>query len=125
MDAEQRDSFLRDLSIAKEAISTGVSVGRAKAASSVWEIWQNYCSDLGLDPFLEAIQDKVPILQVFAQRVRTGELASHGNPILASSVEEYLRHVAHTFQSVACGCMPGLRARPSIVQPLPSSKNMD
>jgi hypothetical protein len=100
MDAEQRDSFLRDLSIAKEAISTGVSVGRAKAASSVWEIWQNYCSDLGLDPFLEAIQDKIPILQVFAQRVRTGELASHGNPILARSVEDYLRHVAQTFQSV-------------------------
>ncbi|KAK1732369.1 hypothetical protein QTG54_016948 [Skeletonema marinoi] len=64
MDAEQRDSFLRDLRTAKEAITAGVSVGRSKAAGSVWEIWQNYCSELGIDPFLEAIQDKVPILQV-------------------------------------------------------------
>jgi len=96
----QRDGFLRDLRAAKKAISAGVSVGRAKASCSVWEIWQNYCAELGLDPFLEAIQDKVPLLQVFAQRVRTGALASSGNPILARSVEDYLRHVAQTFQSV-------------------------
>jgi len=96
MDTIQRDGFLRDLCAAKKAISAGVSVGRAKASCSVWEIWiwQNYCAELGLDPFLEAIQDKVPLLQVFAQRVRTGALASSGNPILARSVEDYLRHVA-------------------------------
>ena len=93
----QRDGFLRDLRAAKKAISAGVSVGRAKASCSVWEIWQNYCAELGLDPFLEAIQDKVPLLQVFAQRVRTGALASSGNPVLARSVEDYLRHVAQTF----------------------------
>jgi len=100
MDTEQRSRFLSDYSTAKQAINAGVSVGRAKAASSVWEIWQNYCADLGLDPFLEAIQDKVPILQVFAQRVRSGQLASNGNPILARSVEDYVRHVAQAFKSV-------------------------
>jgi len=100
MEAEQRSRFLRDYRVARQTINAGVSVGRAKAASTVWETWQNYCADLGADPFLEAIQDKVPILQVFAQRVRSGELASKGNPILARSVEDYLRHVAQTFQSV-------------------------
>ena len=100
MDAEQTDRFLRDLGAAKEAIAAGVSVGRAKSAETVWEIWQSYCAELGLDPFLEAVQDKIPILQVFAQRVRTGELAAGGNPILARSVEDYLRHVAQTFLSV-------------------------
>ncbi len=69
MDTIQRDGFLRDLCTAKKVISARVSVGRANAASSVWEIWQNYFAELGLNLFLEAIQDKVPLLQVFAQRV--------------------------------------------------------
>ena len=62
MDTEQANRFVCDLGAAKAAIAAGVSdVGRAKSAETVWEIWQRYCSDLGLDPFLEAIQDKVPI----------------------------------------------------------------
>ena len=55
---------------------------------------------MGLDPFLEAFEDKVPILQVFIQRVRDGELAANGNPIKSRSVEDYLRAVAQTFLSV-------------------------
>ncbi|EJK61126.1 hypothetical protein THAOC_18432, partial [Thalassiosira oceanica] len=54
MDAEQADRFVRDLGAAKATIAAGVSVGRAKAAETVWEIWQRYCSELGIDPFLEA-----------------------------------------------------------------------
>lgn len=100
LDAHKRERFLRDLRAAKEEAAAGVSVGRAKAATSVWEIWQNFCADMGIDPFLEAIQDQVPFLQVFAQRVRSGELAANGHPILARSVEDYLRHVAQTFQGV-------------------------
>lgn len=100
LDAKQRDRFLSDLRAAKEASKSGVSLGRARAAVTVWEIWQDCCADLGIDPFLEAMQDKVPILQVFAQRVRTGELAAGGHPILARSVEDYIRHVAQTFLGV-------------------------
>lgn len=55
---------------------------------------------MGLDPFLQAFTDKVPFLQVFAQRIRTGELAPNGNPIRARSVEDYIRHVAQTFLHV-------------------------
>lgn len=52
---------------------------------------------MGLDPFLQAFTDKVPFLQVFAQRIRTGELAPNGNPIRARSVEDYVRFVGQTF----------------------------
>jgi hypothetical protein len=55
---------------------------------------------LGLDPFLQAFPDKVPFLQVFAQRVHTGELAANGNPIKSRSVEDYIRGVAQTFLHV-------------------------
>jgi len=55
---------------------------------------------MGLDPFLQAFEDKIPVLQVFAHRVRSGELASNGNPIRARSIEDYLRFVSQTFLHV-------------------------
>ena len=56
---------------------------------------------MGLDPFLQAFHDKVPFLQVFAQRVHTGSLAAGKNPIKSRSVEDYARNVAQTFLHVA------------------------
>ena len=55
---------------------------------------------MGLDPFLEAFQDKIPILQVFSHRVCLGELAASGNKIKSRSVEDYVRSVAQTFLSM-------------------------
>ena len=55
---------------------------------------------MGLDPFLQAFHDKVPFLQVFAQRVHTGSLAAGKNPIKSRSVEDYVRNVAQTFLHV-------------------------
>lgn len=78
----------------------GVSSGRAKGASTHWHKWVDYCSELGIDPFLEAVQNKVPVLQVFLHRVRAGELAADGNSVRARSAEDYLRSVAQTFLSV-------------------------
>ena len=52
---------------------------------------------MALDPYLQTVSHKVPILQVFAHRVRTGQLAYNGNSIRARSAEDYLRSVAQTF----------------------------
>jgi len=49
---------------------------------------------MGLDPFLEAFEDKVSILQVFIHQVQIGKLAAKGNQIKSWSVEDYLRAVA-------------------------------
>ena len=82
------------------AIAQGVSSGRARATITSWEKWLIFTTDLGLDPFLKAFEDKIPILQVFIAIVRTGELAANKNPIWARSVEDYLRGVAQMFLSV-------------------------
>ena len=55
--------------------------GRASATVGKWDIWLEFCRDMGLDPFLEAFQDKIPILQVFSHQVCLGELAVKGNDI--------------------------------------------
>ena len=100
LDSVTANHFQRFYGLAQETVRAGVSAGRAKSADTVWNQWESYCVGMGIDPFLETFTDKVPILQVFAQRVRIGELASNGNPIRARSTEDYVRHVAQTFQSV-------------------------
>jgi len=100
LDPAKAVRFRRDFGIAQETVTSGVSAGRAKSADTSWRQWTAFTDSLGLDPFLEAFADKVPILQVFGQRVRSGELAADGNPIRARSVEDYIRHVAQTFLHV-------------------------
>jgi hypothetical protein len=52
---------------------------------------------MGIDPFFEGFDDKVPILQIFIHQVRIEKLAPKGNHIKSWLVEEYLRAVAQTF----------------------------
>eukprot|EP00804_Cyclotella_cryptica_P015306 CCRYP_005414-RA/>CCRYP_005414-RA protein AED:0.57 eAED:0.10 QI:0/0/0/1/0/0/2/0/539 len=84
-------------SAAQETVQAGVTAGNASQAITAWTQWTDFTTELGLDPFLQALQDKVPVLQVFALRVRVGELAAKGHPIRARSAEAYVRHVAQTF----------------------------
>jgi hypothetical protein len=44
--------------------------------------------------------NKVPFLQIFAVRVRCGELSASGNTLRAQLVEDYVRHVAQAFLNV-------------------------
>ena len=78
----------------------GVSSGRARNTVSHWNKWEEFCHDMGLDPFLETFSDKIPILQVFLVLVRTGELAANKDPVRARTSEDYLRSVAQTHLSV-------------------------
>ena len=92
--------FRNTLCTAQETAAKGVSGGRGRATITSWEKWLNFTDELGLDPFLKAFDDKVPILQVFIARVRTEELAAKGSPIKSRLVEDYLRSVAQTFLSM-------------------------
>ena len=100
LDPDVAGRFRSTLRAAQKTVAKGVSSGRAKSTITSWEKWRDFTSELGLDPFLETFGDKVPVLQVFIERVRSGELASKGNPIRARSVEDYLRGVAQTFLSM-------------------------
>ena len=100
LDPVKAHRFGGDLSIAHTTVLQGISSGRAASNATAWKSWIAFTSDLGLDPLLQAFQDKIPFLQIFAHRVRLGELAAHGNPIKSRSVEDYVRHVAQTFLQV-------------------------
>jgi hypothetical protein len=100
LDSNKAHRFSSDICIAQATVLQGVSPGRAAGTATAWDKWIEFTRDLGLDPFLQAFKDKVPFLQVFAQRVHTGELAAGGNPIKSRSVEDYVRGVAQTFLHV-------------------------
>ena len=97
LDPIQSNCFLCDFGIAQKTVLQGIAPGRATQTATAWDKWIKFTSDLGLDPFLQAWPDKIPFLQVFAQRVHTGELSASGNPIRARLVEDYVRMVGQTF----------------------------
>ncbi|KAL7526015.1 LOW QUALITY PROTEIN: hypothetical protein ACHAXR_001276, partial [Thalassiosira sp. AJA248-18] len=62
--------FRETLGAAQKAVSNEVSSGRAQTTIRAWEKWLDFTDELGINPFLEAFQDKVPIQQVFIDSQR-------------------------------------------------------
>ena len=83
-----------------QAFDAGVVPTRSRSRASTWLLWTDYCTQHHLDPFLTNVADTLPILQVFAQRYRTGALAPHRQPVKSRTVEAALRAVGQTFASV-------------------------
>ena len=100
MDPDTANNFRSDYGVATKTVKAGISSGRAKSTATAWEQWEQFALELAVDPLLQTVQDKIPLLQVFAHRVRNGQLAKKGNPIRARSVEDYLRFVSQTFLGV-------------------------
>ena len=100
MDSVQASEWHRDFRLAQADVEAGVSTGRAAAANTHWNKWLDYALALAINPFLETVTDKVPILQVFGRRVRMGILSASTRPVKSRQVEEYLRTVGQTFVSM-------------------------
>ena len=75
----------------------GVATSRQRADLTNWSIWSTFCADLGVPSDLAYISDPIPLLQIFAHRVRAGVLAAKGRRIKKRSVEQYLRSVGQIF----------------------------
>jgi hypothetical protein len=76
-----RDDARRDWGASRTATSrASVSPQRCASQDSSWRLWATFCSGLGHDPELPSIADRVPLLQLFAHRYRTGVLAPRRPP---------------------------------------------
>ena len=71
--------FCNNLCTAAQTVAKRLFSGRAAACIGQWQKWLNFYDVLGIDPFLEAFEDKVPVLQVFMHQVRIGELSANEN----------------------------------------------
>ena len=100
LDSVKAHRFSCDIRTAQATVLQGISPGRAHSATTAWSKWIEFTNNLGLDPFLQAFQDKVPFLQVFAHRIHIGQLAASGNPVRSRTAEDYVRHIGQTFLHV-------------------------
>ena len=83
----------------QEATRAHVSTRRNTAASSAWTLWSAFCSTVGAHPD-SLPQDPVPILQIFAQRLRAGSLSASGRRVKSRTVEDTLRGVGQTYAAL-------------------------
>jgi hypothetical protein len=93
----QSNVFRADLRTVDNKIKAGVTLRRSKAQDKYWERWDEFCLENGIDPFLRAWDDPVPILQVFGQRYRDGRIAPRNNAVRAQTVEDALRAIGQAF----------------------------
>jgi len=91
-----RDAFFADYRTSRIASTTAVVPKRSKDKDCHWRQWVTFCNTLGLPPDLSPVEDKLPFLQVFAVRLRSGELAPRKKPLRAKRVADFLCTVGET-----------------------------
>jgi hypothetical protein len=99
-----------ELGAIKAVAAGGISTSRASGADTTWDIWAEFCHSLYCDPFLSAIDDPLPILQIFAARYRVGTLAPSNHAVRSRTVEGALRAVGQAFTALG---YPDPRLHPS------------
>jgi hypothetical protein len=78
----------------------GVNARSAVRAGSVWHHWCTFCISLNIDEYLSALDDPVPILQLYARRYRTGEIAPSQRQVRSGTVDDALRTIGQTHASM-------------------------
>ena len=100
----ERDAFERDLRIAREAQLSHIVPETRRSRNKTFEIWEAFCRRLGQDdPYFQQPgndERRTNFLQVFAIRIRNGELSKSHKPVRSKQVEEALRGVGQGFQSM-------------------------
>jgi hypothetical protein len=96
--AEARAALDHDESLVDAALQSGLSHSRRTSASTYWRIWSNFCLQHQLEPYMPQGPNAVYWLEIFAVRVRTGQLSASNLPVRADTVADALAHVgtAHT-----------------------------
>ena len=97
---ETRDTFFRDLGTAQAAARAGIVSSRASSNDNTWLTWKRFRLDLAMDPWLSDDVDPIILLQVFAQRYRTGQLAPRQRPVKSRTEEGALHAMGQTLASV-------------------------
>jgi len=95
-----RDAFRADLRIAQAASRSAVVPKRARSRDHSWDLWQDFCLELSVDPLLNTVEDPIHYFMVFAVRYRDGRLAKDGEPIRSRTVEDILRAIGQTMASL-------------------------
>jgi hypothetical protein len=89
-----------ELSAIKKAARFGISSSRIEGNDTSWNTWVAFCHSIHQDPWLLHIDDPMPLLQIYAERYRVGNIAPSSSPVKARTVEAALRAVGQTFSAL-------------------------
>jgi hypothetical protein len=84
----------------KQAARHGISQSCIGGNDIAWNTWVPFCHSLHQDPWLQHIEDPLPLLQIYAARYCVGTLAPSGSPVKARTVEAALRAVGQTYTAL-------------------------
>lgn len=96
LDDTTRDQLCADWGAVLQATQRRVSTQRITSTSSSWQLWVSFCDSVGVDPGTLP-RDPVPLLQVFAQRLRAGTIAPGRHSVRSRTVEDAVRAVGQTY----------------------------
>jgi hypothetical protein len=99
-----------DLRAIQNDMATALCHSRHGGNSTSVTVWDTFCTTLHLDPLLDDCADKIPVLQLFAHRYRSGELAPRGAHVRGKTVGDALRAVGQAFAVLG---LPDPRLTPS------------
>jgi hypothetical protein len=80
--------------------ANGIAHSRQNSIGTTWDIWEGFCAQLHCDPYLECIDDPIPLLQIFAHRYRIGTVAPSGALVRSRTVEGALHAVGQMLASL-------------------------
>jgi len=103
-------NLLNELGTIKDAATRAISTGQQTSTNTSWSIWTDFCHSLSCDPFLDNIQDPLPLLQIFAERYRVGIIAPSQLKVRSHTVEGALCAMGQTFTALG---RPDPRLQPS------------
>lgn len=86
-----------DWGAVQTATRNRVSRQRTAAGDAAWHRWATFCSTLlSVDPW-RLPRDAIPLLQIFANRIRSGALSTRGQRVRARTVEDAVRAVGQAY----------------------------
>lgn len=74
----------------QEDIANGVTPKTANSKDTHWKIWNSFCRETGIDPFLRDYDDPVPFLTLFGHGYHQGHISASGKSVTATTVSNVL-----------------------------------
>ncbi len=94
--AATRHQLRADWGAILQATDTRVSRQRVTTTNASWRLWTAFCNTLHVDPY-GLPRDAIPLLQLFAQRIRDGTIAPGRRAVRSRTVEDAVRAVGQTY----------------------------
>ena len=94
VDTTKRTHFCDSFCAAVDNITKGLSISRASVVDGYWYKCFSFCRDMSLKSLLILYRYPFPILNAFAQKYRTREIAPRKCQVQSHTVEDFMRLIS-------------------------------